>query len=187
LHSADATLEALFLQFAFPRYRWLFISYVAWIWWATMYLNHHYAVDLVGGSLIAAAAYYITKAKWLPRPQPGKSSRWEYEYVEFGDRPSQLRDEEYGYGRYGFGMGLLERDGHGDDDEWTIGSSHSSFDSLSRGEGSSSSVNSPDILSPVTPDEDFHHHIVGITPMGDVWDGSRPQRESELTDVVVVR
>lgn len=187
LHSADATLEALFLQYAFPRFRWIFISYVAWIWWATMYLNHHYAIDLVGGSLIAAAAYYITKARWMPRPQPGKWSRWDYEYVEFGDRPAKLRDEEYGYSRYGYGMGLLEREGQSEDDEWTLGSSSPSFDSLSRGEASTSGVNSPDILSPVTPDDDFRHHIIPLTATGDMWDGTRPVRESEVNDVIVVR
>ncbi|KAB5518720.1 hypothetical protein GE09DRAFT_510472 [Coniochaeta sp. 2T2.1] len=186
LHSADATLEALFLQYAFPRFRWVFITYVAWIWWATMYLNHHYAIDLVGGSIMAAAAFYITKARWMPRPQPGKKTRWDYEYVEFGDRPSKLRDEEFGLGRYGYGMGILERESQGDDDEWTLGSSSPSFDSLSRG-ASSSGINSPDVLSPVTPDEDFHHHIIPLTATGDMWDGTRPVRESEVNDVVVVR
>lgn len=186
LHSADATLEALFLSYAFPRLRWFFISYVAWIWWATMYLNHHYAVDLVGGSLMAAAAFYITKARWMPRPQPGKSSRWDYEYIEFGDRPNKLQDEEFGYSRYGYGMGILEREGQSEDDEWTLGSSSPSFDSLSRG-ASSSGANSPDILSPVTPNEDINHHIIPLTSMGDFWDSTRLGRESEAADVVVVR
>lgn len=187
LHSGDATLEALFMSYAFPRFRWLFITYVAWIWWATMYLNHHYAIDLVAGSLIAAAAFYITKARWLPRPQLGKFTRWDYEYVEFGDRPTKLGDEEYGYSRYGYGMGLLKREGQGDDDEWTLGSSSPSFDSLSHGESSTSGINSPDALSPVTPDEDFRHHIIPLTAAGDMWDGTRPVRESELNEVVVVR
>lgn len=51
LHSGCATIEALFMSWAFPRLRPLFVCYVLWLWWATMYLSHHYAVDLVGGSL----------------------------------------------------------------------------------------------------------------------------------------
>ena len=51
LHSGNATLEALFMSHVFPKLRPLFIFYTLWIWWATMYLSHHYAVDLVGGSI----------------------------------------------------------------------------------------------------------------------------------------
>ena len=51
LHSGWATLECLFISHTFPRLRPLFVLYVLWIWWATMYLSHHYAVDLVGGSI----------------------------------------------------------------------------------------------------------------------------------------
>jgi membrane-associated phospholipid phosphatase len=49
LHSGCATTEALFLSHVFPRGRIIFALYVVWIWWATMYLQHHYAVDLIGG------------------------------------------------------------------------------------------------------------------------------------------
>ncbi|CAI4217536.1 unnamed protein product [Parascedosporium putredinis] len=72
LHSGNAVIEALFLSYCFP-------------------------VDLVGGALIAAAYFYITKAYWMPRPQPDKSTRWDYEYVEYGDRKS-IFDEEFGSG-----------------------------------------------------------------------------------------
>lgn len=51
LHAGWATMVALILSHVFPRLRSVFISYTLWIWWATMYLSHHYAVDLVGGSL----------------------------------------------------------------------------------------------------------------------------------------
>ena len=51
LHAGAGTTEALFLAFVFPRLRPVLIGYVLWLWWATMYLRHHYAVDLVGGSL----------------------------------------------------------------------------------------------------------------------------------------
>ena len=51
LHSGCATTEALFLSHIFPRLQPLFVAYTLWLWWATMYLSHHYAVDLVAGSL----------------------------------------------------------------------------------------------------------------------------------------
>ena len=51
LHSGSATIEALFMSHVFPQLQPLFIAYTLWLWWATMYLSHHYAVDLVGGSL----------------------------------------------------------------------------------------------------------------------------------------
>ncbi|KAK4642487.1 Phosphatidylinositol:ceramide phosphoinositol transferase (IPC synthase) [Podospora bellae-mahoneyi] len=172
LHGGDAVLEMLFLQYCFPRFRAFFVGYVVWIAWSTMYLNHHYAIDLVGGGVIAAVTYYIARTKWLPRPQLDKTTRWEYEYVEFGDRPRVALDEEYG----GMGLGLLQRRGS---DEWTLGSS-SSFDSMSRGDtlcGSSSS--SPNILSPTTPNDDHHG--------GDLWSKVRTTspRAVGLTGVVV--
>lgn len=114
LHAADATLEALFMSHVFPRLTPLFATYVLWLWWSTMYLSHHYAVDLVGGSLYAGVVFYFAKSKFLPRLQPGKKFRWDYDYVEVGDAP-----EEYGYG-------LASQDGpKNDSDEWTIGSSSS--------------------------------------------------------------
>lgn len=184
LHAGNAVLEALFMQYCFPRFRTFFMIYVAWIWWATMYLNHHYAIDLVGGALISAVTYYIARVKWMPRPQVDKSTRWEYEYVEFGDRPRTL-DEEYGYG-YGnnYGLGLMGR--RGSSDEWTLGSS-SSFESLSRGDTSGSASSTPGILSPTTPDDDFRHTIMNLTPQGDMWSPERVRLESELSEVVVVR
>lgn len=57
LHSGIATIEALFLGHVFPRARWMFFCYVMWIWWATLYLQHHYAVDLIAGSLCKPLSY----------------------------------------------------------------------------------------------------------------------------------
>ncbi|KAK4100372.1 PAP2-domain-containing protein [Parathielavia hyrcaniae] len=184
LHAADAVLEALFMQYCFPRFRPFFVFYAAWISWSTMYLNHHYAIDLVGGGLFAAITYYMARANFLPRPQRDKSARWEYEYVELGDRarPAPV-DEEHGYG---YGMGLLRGGGRttaaGDSDEWTLGSS-SSFDSASRaGEttlcGSSSNSSTPGILSPTTPSDEHY----------DVWSEVRfgGAREGEAAAEVLV-
>lgn len=57
MHAGSATIEALFMGHVFPRLRPLFITYTLWLWWATMYLSHHYAVDLVGGSLSEWGAF----------------------------------------------------------------------------------------------------------------------------------
>jgi membrane-associated phospholipid phosphatase len=185
LHSADAILEALFMQHCFPRLRPLFVVYVVWIWWATMYLNHHYAVDLVGGGLIAFATYYIVRCNWLPRPQLDKTFRWEYEYVEIGDRQRRkARDEEYG----AYGLARLD---DLDDDSWSKRGS-SSFDSARSAGSTSASASasggsSPGSLSPAMPDDDFRRHVVlGMTAQGEIWEGGRVGRESDLADVVIM-
>ncbi|KAI9743331.1 MAG: Aureobasidin resistance protein Aur1 [Claussenomyces sp. TS43310] len=120
LHSGNAVLQALFMSHLFPKLRPLFIAYAMWLWWATMYLSHHYAVDLVGGGLIAAAFFYYSKANFLPRQQPDKKLRWDYDYVEVGEAPENM-------GNYEYGLADLDRFGHarGSSDEWTMGSSSS--------------------------------------------------------------
>ncbi|KAJ5386443.1 Inositol phosphorylceramide synthase catalytic subunit aur1 [Penicillium cosmopolitanum] len=69
LHAADSTLAALFMSHVFPRMKFLWVTYTLWMWWATMYLSHHYAVDL-----------------------SDKTFRWDYDYVEVGDY-----SREFGY------------------------------------------------------------------------------------------
>jgi len=34
--------------------------YVAVVWWAAMYLNHHYFVDLLGGAVFTAFSYFVS-------------------------------------------------------------------------------------------------------------------------------
>jgi membrane-associated phospholipid phosphatase len=124
LHAANATIEALFMANTFPRLRPLFVFYVLWMWYATMYLSHHYAVDLVGGSFLAAIAYFVAKGSFLPRVQVGKLFRWDYDYVEYGEPR-----EAYAYGfPHDFDTEDHEFTHKGDSDGWTIGSS-SSFSS----------------------------------------------------------
>lgn len=84
LHSGSATIEALFLAHCFPRFRRYFFAYVLWIWWSTMYLTHHYFVDLIGGSMLAASCYYVARRYFLPRVDPNKLTRFEYETVILG-------------------------------------------------------------------------------------------------------
>ena len=58
--------------------------------------------------------FFVVKSKFLPRQQPGKTFRWEYDYVEVGDDPV-----EKGYSLANF------EPGPEDTDEWTVGSSSS--------------------------------------------------------------
>lgn len=58
LHSGCATIEALFVSHFFPqftRYAW---TYAAVLYWATMYLTHHYLIDVVAGACMATAFFY---------------------------------------------------------------------------------------------------------------------------------
>ncbi|KAF8458223.1 hypothetical protein BDZ91DRAFT_666153 [Kalaharituber pfeilii] len=113
LHAGQATINALFLAHVFPRAKYLFYSYILWIWWATLYLQHHYAVDLIAGSVLSLAIFQIAKTKFLARLQPDKMTRWDYDYTEIGNAP-----ETYGLHR-------INTDYHFDSDEWTVGSSSS--------------------------------------------------------------
>ncbi|GAB1211842.1 hypothetical protein ATERTT37_000966 [Aspergillus terreus] len=115
LHAADSTLAALFMSQVFPRLKPLFVTYTLWMWWATMYLSHHYAVDLVSGGLLATTAFYFAKTRFMPRVQNDKMFRWDYDYVEYGDAT-----REYGYDLASFGGEF-----NMDSDEWTVGSSSS--------------------------------------------------------------
>jgi membrane-associated phospholipid phosphatase len=127
LHSGCATMEALFLAHVFPRGKWFFYSYVMWIWWSTLYLQHHYAVDLIAGSLLSGAVFYVAKTKFLARIQSDKEFRWDYDYLEIGSAKHAGEEIEMNY--------------HSEDDEWTVGSSS----------GISSGCRSP-----VSPSDEIH-------------------------------
>lgn len=117
LHAGNAVLEALFMSHCFPRLRPFAIAYTMWMWWATMYLSHHYAVDLVVGAFLAAIAFYISRANFLPRIQMDKTWRWQYDYVEIGEVVT---------GAYEYGLTGLKTEFRSDSsDEWTAGSSSS--------------------------------------------------------------
>lgn len=64
---------------------------------------------------MAGVIFFVVKSKFLPRQQPDKMFRWEYDYTEIGEEPV-----EKGY------YSLANADpGHEDVDEWTVGSSSS--------------------------------------------------------------
>lgn len=66
LHSGVATIEMLFVVYLFPRLKPLAIIYIMWMWFATMYLTHHYMIDLVGGSIYAIVTFAIAQT-FLPK------------------------------------------------------------------------------------------------------------------------
>jgi hypothetical protein len=63
LHSGCATMEALFLTHFFPRFKMVYWSYVGILYWSTMYLTHHYLIDVVGGGCLALASFFYFMPK----------------------------------------------------------------------------------------------------------------------------
>ncbi|KIJ40976.1 hypothetical protein M422DRAFT_230037 [Sphaerobolus stellatus SS14] len=89
LHAGWATLEALVLSHFFPfltPYVW---GYTALLYWATMYLTHHYLIDVVGGACLATAFFYF----FLPTEldvRPSAATRSKYEQYDL-EAPSSRR------------------------------------------------------------------------------------------------
>ena len=59
LHAANATIAALFISHFWPRLRYYAWGYSGILYWATMYLTHHYLIDVVGGACLAIAMFYL--------------------------------------------------------------------------------------------------------------------------------
>nr|BAA19190.1 Aur1 [Schizosaccharomyces pombe] len=139
LHAGWAMLEALFLSHVFPRYRFCFYGYVLWLCWCTMYLTHHYFVDLVGGMCLAIICFVFAQKLRLPQLQTGKILRWEYEFVIHGHGLSEKTSNSlartgspYLLGRDSFTQnpnavafmsGLNNMELANTDHEWSVGSS----------------------------------------------------------------
>ncbi|ODV62534.1 phosphatase PAP2 family protein, partial [Ascoidea rubescens DSM 1968] len=81
LHSACAVNLALFLNHIFPNHSIYWCSYVLWIWWSTMYLNHHYFVDLIGGAILSFLFYYFSTLFLMPVINHNIPSRWHYHKI----------------------------------------------------------------------------------------------------------
>ncbi len=64
---------------------------------------------------VAGVVFYVAKGRFLPRRQPDKMFRWDYDYVEFGD----VRSVD------SYGPADIDANFHPDSDEWTVGSSSS--------------------------------------------------------------
>lgn len=82
LHSGCAVMEVLFLCWLFPKFKFLWYGYACWLWWCTMYLTHHYFVDLTGGAVLSILIFNYTKHVHLPIIDHSKFSRWFYEEIK---------------------------------------------------------------------------------------------------------
>ncbi|SNX83283.1 related to AUR1 - inositol phosphorylceramide synthase [Melanopsichium pennsylvanicum] len=69
LHAGNATIKALFCSYFFPVVlkigrlrldaRVLYWTYCSILYWSTMYLMHHYLIDLVAGACLATFSFYF--------------------------------------------------------------------------------------------------------------------------------
>ncbi|CUM68345.1 uncharacterized protein PRCAT00006067001 [Priceomyces carsonii] len=82
LHSGCAVMDVLFLCWLFPKYKVVWWAYCSWLWWSTMYLTHHYFVDLIGGAVLSYAVFNYTKYKHLPVIIPSNFCRWSYSEIK---------------------------------------------------------------------------------------------------------
>lgn len=99
LHGAWPLMMMLFV----PRMtlKIVFGFYGAWVWWAAMYLNHHYLVDLIGGALYVVISYSLglyALNLWLNHPS------WSQKIYNTSSKVGMVSKE------IGMEMGLLKRE-----------------------------------------------------------------------------
>lgn len=85
LHSGCAVMDVLFLCWLFPKYTAVWWSYAALLWWSTMYLTHHYFIDLIMGAALSFVVFTYVKYSQLPVIDPLKFCRWLYTEVDHID------------------------------------------------------------------------------------------------------
>ncbi|OBA19994.1 PAP2-domain-containing protein [Metschnikowia bicuspidata var. bicuspidata NRRL YB-4993] len=85
LHSGCAVMDVLFLCWLFPRFTPLWWSYAALLWWSTMYLTHHYFIDLIFGAALSLMFFTYVKCAKLPVIDPLKYCRWSYSELKLPD------------------------------------------------------------------------------------------------------
>ncbi|BFZ58185.1 hypothetical protein PYCC9005_005247 [Savitreella phatthalungensis] len=59
LHGAFSCCCMFYIGRYSTKGKYLLSVYVLWQWWATMYLRHHWRIDLVGGLLVAAIGFTL--------------------------------------------------------------------------------------------------------------------------------
>jgi membrane-associated phospholipid phosphatase len=67
LHSAYPLLAFLFARNRWPRASLILLAWSAAIWFAVVYLGHHYVIDVVAGILFAIGAYVTLQSPVLGR------------------------------------------------------------------------------------------------------------------------
>lgn len=123
LHAGNATIEALFWSHFFPHLRTAAWAYAGVLYWATMYLTHHYLVDVVGGACLATACFYLFLPNELRGANatrgPGSISgrgRSKHELYDL-EVPARRSTRAFGHSRGMSGKGLrLDADAETDGD-----------------------------------------------------------------------
>ena len=105
LHAGCATIEALFVSHFFPQMtRWIW-AYAGVLYWATMYLSHHYLIDVVGGACLAVGSFYLFLPDDLRGPAATASPT--------GSSSSRFRDPRSKYETYDLEAPARYRNGSG--------------------------------------------------------------------------
>lgn len=133
LHSGCATIEALFWAHFFPGTKMFAWGYAGVLYWATMYLTHHYLVDVVGGACLATACFYLFLPDELRGANATRGPGSVYASVGYGGVAAsrgiskhEIYDLEVprrGNNGTGSGMGGLGNGGVGGGREWVFGHS----------------------------------------------------------------
>jgi len=122
LHAGCATMEVLFVSHFWPELRFYAWGYGALLYWATMYLSHHYLIDVVGGACLSVAVFYMTLPEDLKNFGVVKKSKYEIYDLEAPQRR--------GRGRNGRGLSISMEtdisDVSSDPDEQDIAASYRS-------------------------------------------------------------
>jgi inositol phosphorylceramide synthase catalytic subunit len=94
LHSGCATFEAIFISHFFPSLRVLAWAYAGLLYWSTMYLTHHYLVDVVGGACLAAASFYYFIPPEFRKGSPLEKNKYEsYDLEAPNTQPTGFESE----------------------------------------------------------------------------------------------
>lgn len=59
LHGAFSCCCLFFMGRSSSRAKWIVGAYVCWQWWATMYLRHHWRLDLIGGLFVSGLGFTL--------------------------------------------------------------------------------------------------------------------------------
>lgn len=82
LHSGCSTMDAIWLTYLWPQLAPLWAFYVMWLWYSTMYLTHHYFIDVVVGSNLALFWFLVWKYSGK-LPINNCFCRWDFKAIEF--------------------------------------------------------------------------------------------------------
>lgn len=85
LHSGCAVMDVLFLCWLFPKYSAVWWGYACLLWWSTMYLTHHYFIDLIFGAALSVVFFHYVKLTHLPVIDHTKFCRWSYTEIHHFD------------------------------------------------------------------------------------------------------